>query len=191
MWRQKSCRGISLRTMELYALVFTARYPDLFFSFISVYNSAMKVFFLLSSYTIVYWMRTTMKASYDKEHDTFRPLFLIVPSLLLALVINYEFAFFEILWTFSVYLEAVAILPQLFLLQRTQDIETLSAHYIAALGAYRLCYLINWVYRWYTEPGYTMWIVWISGLVQTALYVDFFYYYLKSVSSGQKMALPA
>jgi len=32
----KSCRGVSLRTQELYLLVFVARYLDLFTSFISV-----------------------------------------------------------------------------------------------------------------------------------------------------------
>ena len=32
----KSCRGISLRTQELYLAVFLARYLDLFTSFISV-----------------------------------------------------------------------------------------------------------------------------------------------------------
>lgn len=40
-------------------------------------------------------------------------------------------------------------------------------------------YLLNWVWRILTEPGYRQWIVWVSGLLQTALYADFFYYYYK------------
>jgi ER lumen protein retaining receptor len=32
----KSCRGISRKTQELYALVFVCRYLDLFYSFISL-----------------------------------------------------------------------------------------------------------------------------------------------------------
>jgi len=32
----KSCAGVSLRTQELYAIVFLTRYLDLFFSFISL-----------------------------------------------------------------------------------------------------------------------------------------------------------
>ena len=35
--------GISLRTQELYLLVFLTRYLDLFYSYISLYNSVMKV----------------------------------------------------------------------------------------------------------------------------------------------------
>ena len=38
------------------------------------------------------------------------------------------------LWTFSIYLEAVAILPQLVLMQRTQNIDNLTANYVALLG---------------------------------------------------------
>ena len=42
----------------------------------------------------------------------------------------------------------MAILPQIFLLQRTGgEADALSSHYIGALGAYRALYLFNWVYR--------------------------------------------
>jgi hypothetical protein len=43
---------------------------------------------------------------------TFRIEFLLGPCALLALVLNHEFSTMEILWTFSIYLESVAILPQ-------------------------------------------------------------------------------
>ncbi len=33
--------------------------------------------------------------------------------------------------------------------------------------------------------------VWISGIVQTVVYVDFFYYYLKSWRNNEKLQLPA
>lgn len=39
----------------------------------------------------------------------------------------------QLLWTFSIYLEAVAILPQLFLLQRTGAADTLTADYVFCL----------------------------------------------------------
>lgn len=40
----------------------------------------------------------------------------------------------QILWTFSIYLEAVAILPQLVMLQRTQNIDNLTGNYVFLLG---------------------------------------------------------
>ncbi len=33
--------------------------------------------------------------------------------------------------------------------------------------------------------------VWISGVVQTGLYADFFYYYILAVKNNQKLSLPA
>ena len=32
--------------------------------------------------------------------------------------------------------------------------------------------------------------VWTSGLVQTIIYLDFFYYYVKSWRNNEKLALP-
>lgn len=41
----------------------------------------------------------------------------------------------QILWTFSEYLEAVAIIPQLVLLQRLKEVENLTSNYVFAIGA--------------------------------------------------------
>ena len=50
-------------------------------------------------------------------------------------------------WAFSIYPEAVAILPQLFMLQKQGGAESLTSHYVMLLGLYRLFYLFNWIYR--------------------------------------------
>jgi len=189
----KSCAGVSLKTQELYLLVFVTRYLDLLYSFISLYNTCMKLIFIGSSGCIIWYMRKhrVVSQTYDAEQDTFRVVFLVGPSMLLAMLINHEFSFTEVLWTFSIYLEAVAILPQLVLLQRTKNVDTLTGNYVFLLGGYRALYLLNWIYRFLTEPGYRQWIVWVSGVVQTAVYCDFFYYYLKSWHKNEKLQLPS
>ena len=128
-------------------LVFATRYIDLFWNFSSLYNSVMKVIFLTATIATVYLMRFKYSHTYDKEHDTFRVLFLIVPSAALALFFHYDPSISEMLWAFSIYLEAVAVLPQLLLVQRTGEVETFSANYIVALGGYRLLYIFNWIFR--------------------------------------------
>lgn len=86
----------------------------------------------------------------------------------------------------------MAILPQLFQLQKTGDVETLTSHYVFTLGAYRALYLLNWIYRVFTgDSGSITWVVWVTGILQTALYMDFFYYYIKSKYYGVKLQLPA
>jgi ER lumen protein retaining receptor len=132
----KSCAGISLKTQELYALVFATRYLDLFTVFLSLYNTVMKLIFLGSSFSIVWYMRNhkVVRQTYDKDHDTFRHYFLVMPCFFLALLVNYKLTVREVLWAFSVYLEAVAILPQLVLLQRTRNVDNLTGNYVFLLG---------------------------------------------------------
>ncbi|CAM6086940.1 unnamed protein product [Calypogeia fissa] len=191
----KSCAGISLKTQELYVLVFVTRYLDLLTSYISLYNTTMKFIFLATSISIVLYIRydKAVKVSYDKDHDTFRNYFLIIPCFLLALVLNEKFTVREVLWTFSIYLEAVAIIPQLVLIQRTKNIDSLTGNYVFFLGAYRALYLLNWIYRYFTDPHYH-WgrgIAWGAGIIQTLLYADFFYYYIRSWRRNERLNLPA
>ncbi len=157
------------------------------------YNTCMKLIFIGSSGSVIWYMRRhkVVSQTYDAEQDTFRVFFLIGPCMLLALLINHEFSVTEVLWTFSIYLEAVAILPQLVLLQRTKNVDTLTGNYVFLLGGYRALYLLNWIYRFFTEPGYSQWIVWVSGAIQTAVYCDFFYYYLKSWHNNERLSLPS
>ena len=76
-------------------------------------------------------------------------------------------------------------------LQRTRNVDNLTGNYVFTLGAYRALYILNWIYRFMTEPGYHAWIAWVSGLVQTAVYIDFFYYYLQAWKDNKKLKLPA
>ncbi|XP_042505203.1 ER lumen protein-retaining receptor-like isoform X2 [Macadamia integrifolia] len=184
---------ISLKTQELYVIVFLARYLDLFTKYFSLYNTIMKLVFIGISISIVWYMRyhKVVKQTYSKDQDTFRHYFLLLPCFLLAVVVHRAFTVTEVLWTFSLYLEAVAILPQLVLLQSSRNIDNLTGNYVFLLGAYRALYLVNWVYRFFTENHQVRWIPWLSGLVQTALYADFFYYYIKSWKNNEKLQLPA
>eukprot|EP00878_Enallax_costatus_P014991 GHUV01015695.1.p1 GENE.GHUV01015695.1~~GHUV01015695.1.p1 ORF type:complete len:154 (+),score=27.01 GHUV01015695.1:600-1061(+) len=153
----------------------------------------MKLVYLGTSSAIVYYMRyhRIIKLTYDKEQDTFKSLFLLAPSAVLALLTTQRYTIVEILWTFSIYLEAVAILPQLVLLQRTQNIDNLTGNYVFLLGSYRALYILNWIYRYFTEQHYRQWLVWFCGVVQTVIYCDFFYYYILSWRNNEKLALPA
>lgn len=58
----------------------------------------MKLIFLGSSFSILWYMRRhkIVRRTYDKDQDTFRHHFLILPCLLLALLINEKFTFMEV-----------------------------------------------------------------------------------------------
>lgn len=199
---KKNAVGISLKTQELYLLVFATRYLDLFSNFYSLYNTVMKLIFLVASGWVVYLIRKRdpWRATYERENDAFLHWkFAVAPCAVLALVANEghwasmslsSFGF-EVAWAFSIYLEAVAIVPQLIMTQRHKAVENITSWYMASLGAYRALYILNWVYRYLHEPHYSAWIPWVAGVVQTAIYADFFYYFLQSKMAGlQGVLLP-
>ena len=181
--------GISVRTHELFLLVFVTRYLDLFTTFYSIYNSVMKVLYIASTASIIYTIRfqEPIKSTYDKAQDTFLHWrFAVAPCAVVALITHMigsgakGFDVLELLWTFSIYLEAISILPQLIVLQRYGEVENLTGNYVFFMGAYRFLYILNWIYRAHTEKGYQHhWIVYLCGVLQTMLYADFFYYYFK------------
>eukprot|EP01094_Clydonella_sp_ATCC50884_P029868 TRINITY_DN9525_c0_g1_i1.p1 TRINITY_DN9525_c0_g1~~TRINITY_DN9525_c0_g1_i1.p1 ORF type:complete len:221 (+),score=94.75 TRINITY_DN9525_c0_g1_i1:138-800(+) len=197
MKSQRSCAGISLKSCELYLLVFITRYLDLFTTFISPYNTVMKMFYLAASIAVIYSVRVSYRATYDKAHDSFRYEVLVIGAALLTLVLNFlmddddDLSPLDLLWDFSVMLEAVAIVPQLWMLQRTKEVETITADYVATLGLYRAFYLANWIYGYFFVHGVVLWFVWISGLVQTVIYCDFLFIYFRSRMDGGRIILPA
>jgi ER lumen protein retaining receptor len=79
-------------------------------------------------------------------------------------------------------LESVAILPQLFMVSKTGEAESITSHYLFALGAYRALYILNWIYRYYSEGFYDL-IAIFAGIIQTILYCDFFYLYITKGNS--------
>lgn len=125
-WHQRSCSEPPAPPPPLLcAVVFCTRYIDLLWNFSSMYNWVLKICFISASVGIVYMMRfgAPQKATYNAENDSFPIQYLIAPCAVLGLIINQDhYSPFEIVWAFSVYLEAVAILPQLFLLQKLGEV---------------------------------------------------------------------
>ncbi|SCU93010.1 LADA_0G00848g1_1 [Lachancea dasiensis] len=187
--------GISLKTQLLYVLVFCTRYLDLLtFRWTSLYNTLMKFFFIGTSIYVIKLMQECKiknPVAYKDmmARDTFQIKYLLGPSAILAMVFNYKFTILELCWSFSVWLESVAILPQLFMLSRSGKAGTLTTHYIFALGLYRALYIPNWIWRYYTENRFEKLSI-FTGLLQTALYSDFFYIYYKKVIKGGGFELP-
>ncbi|KAK4556144.1 endoplasmic reticulum retention protein [Recurvomyces mirabilis] len=216
MRSSSSASGISFKSQFLYQVVYIARYlgtpsplpthynpsqaqntdpnicsADLFWTnpTKNLWNTFFKIIFILSQSYIIYLMLVDYKPTHDPNQDTFKVEYLLGGALVLGVVLPPSYAITEMLWAFSLWLESVAILPQLFMLQRTGEAETITTHYLFALGAYRALYIPNWIYRYFAgqwvEP-----IAVLAGIVQTVLYSDFFYIYWTKVLQGKKFNLP-
>lgn len=172
--RTKSCANISGKTQILFAIVFMMRYLDVFssppYSCCYYYITAMKVAYVVLTLLAVYMIYGPYRKTYDRDNDTMYNEFLIVPCLLLALFLNHECSPMEVLWTFSIYLEVVAIVPQLDLLCKINYVDNYTIGYLVPLGLYRVLYIFNWAYRYHYEGYYDL-ITIYSGLLMSVLFI--------------------
>ena len=182
----RSTAGLSLRTLELHLLVFALRYPDIAWNFLSAYNWILKVSFLTLSLVVVAACHgvPALRRTHNRKADM-RPLTTLLLLVLPAFVLGYCFnvdraSTFAISWASSLYLEAVAAVPQLVLMVREGTCRSAVSHYIFLLGSYRAWYVANWVWRYKHQPGYWDPQVWVLGVVQTTLYVPFFVIYCRA-----------
>lgn len=187
----RSVNGLSFKTQLVYLVVYLTRYLDLFGGSWqrSLYNTVLKLVYISTSGYICYLMQTQFRNTLNPQLDTFKIRYLFGAAAALAVLFHEKFTITELLWSFSIWLEAGAILPQLFMIQRTGKCETMNTHYIFALGAYRALYVLNWIYRWVVKDP-VGWISIIAGVLQTVLYSDFFYVYYSKVVHGEAFSLP-
>ena len=152
--KDKSCKGVSAKTFEIYLIVFCTRYLDLFMYFISIYNTFMKLLFIGSTAFILYLMhlKAPFKETYKrKEEDSFPHIYLIPFAIVMTLLIHKNFTLWGLTWSFSLWLESVAVFPQISILAKTNGFFTYTAHYLAALGSYRFFYILLWIYRYINQ----------------------------------------
>lgn len=193
--KTSSISGISIKTQVLYALVFVCRYLDLLtFHYKSFYLTVMKIFFISSSVYTVYLLSTFKQKNpiaYQEmiTADAFKVQYLLAPCLVLAFVFNHGFDFLSLNKSFSMWLESVSIMPQLFMLSKSGKATALTTHYIFALGLYRALYIPNWIWRYFYEDRFDK-LAFVTGFVQTLVYSDFFYIYYKKIVKGLGFRLP-
>ena len=181
--RSHSSTGISLKSQVLLAIVFVTRYLDLIWTFVYpsiLYLTLFKIFFIASTLYTVYLIAYRFSSTYDNEYDKMKLPYFLVGSFILALIFPLSFNFFEILWTFSIALEAVALFPQIYMSTLSKEVDNLTAQYVCLLGSYRFFYVINWIYKWARYGEKVHFFALFCGLVQTALVTDFIYVTLSS-----------
>lgn len=87
----KNATGVSIKTQELYLIVFITRYLDLFTHYYNLYNTSMKVLYISATAYIIYMVKGTepFKSSFDKAHDSFLHFqFAVAPCIVLAIITN-------------------------------------------------------------------------------------------------------
>lgn len=217
MYTSKRASGVSAKTLQLYCIVFVSRLSSIVRheGYLPYDKSGdwlyhwIEFFGLFFSAGALYGCLKQFNSTYQKDVDKFGEMnvpegygavYLACPILLLAMVIhpnlNTDFLS-DVAWTYSMYLESLALVPQLYMFQKQKNgvVELLTAHFVAALGFGRILEFAFWLYSYHelsgssgsTLPGY---IALIAQVLQMFLMLDFFWYYLKAVKNATPLVLP-
>jgi hypothetical protein len=175
--------GVSMITQALYAVVFCARYTDIFEEE-PAWNLFFKIFYITTSFYTIAIMRWRYPRTREREISwklgagVLGGSLLLSPFVMLIFDASDKWAFLKWLWDFSEILESVCVLPQLLLLRQTTVPTVLNSGYILTLGSYRALYILNWIVRWADPNDFgPNRISVIFGIIQTAFYVDFAWVY--------------
>jgi len=203
----KSVKGVSLKMMECYTIVCMARLCAIvpFEGYLPfdksgdwLYQVTEAVSFCLAG-SIVYLVRFRYASTYDSSDDTFRHLYLILPSLVLALILHPKLNDFmpsDIAWAFALYLESVTVLPQLFMFMRGGKAEDFTSHFLAAQATSKLISFIFWAssFSELANNDHVLksfvgnWVV-AMQLVQLLVMGDFIYHYIRCIRKGIPVSL--
>lgn len=201
----KSCSGLSLNTIISYAIVLFSRLTatvigktylpedssgDWFYQ-LTEFISFMACVVLI--YLITYVYRDTRDTQNDKIQ--FYVLMLLAsPFALLFKPSLIKNSLLDFNWAFSMYLETIAIFPQINMFQsRGGKIDSFTGHYVAICGLSRLLSLIFW-FDTYPELAEENSFfsrqagrgIILTQILQLVLMCDYYYLYFKSIFKGEK-----
>jgi len=151
---------------------------------------------LLLVFHILFCTHVSRKDSYQAAEDTFEVRNLMLGAFVLAIFIHpglNAWTPMDIVWTTHLYIDAVTMVPQLWMLSKAGGrVDGLTAHYVAAT---LLSSLLSFLFWFYAAPelapkdhnGINIKGLAVNGahIVQVLLLLDFGYFYAKACLQGQ------
>jgi len=146
----KTVQGLSKQSLQMYVIFFCFRLSSSLFKngYIPVDRSGdwvyqtMDIFSLLMCLHLVFCLSVTHKSTYQAQIDSVEMWRCVPACVLLALFVHgdlNESPVFDVLWTVSLNLDTVCLIPQLWMVYKLGDrADALTPHYVAAIVVSRL-----------------------------------------------------
>lgn len=140
----KTVAGLSARSLEMYLAFFLFRLSSTLFKngYIPVDRSGDWVYqsadllSLLMVMQLLFCCQVSHRSTYQHQLDTVEMWRAIPACALLAIFVHGDLnanPFFDTVWTVSLNLDALALIPQLVMLYKAHDVAGLNAHYVFAV----------------------------------------------------------
>jgi hypothetical protein len=145
-----SVSGLSKNSIICYTICVTMRFFSIsFWEGYLPYDKTGDLIYRISEFVTMcccgmtlYYIHSRYKKSYNWDLDTFTWYFFAIPTFIFAVLFHpalNSFFLADIPWTYSLYLESLAMFPQLDLFRKKGgEIETFTSHYVASSGVSRI-----------------------------------------------------
>merc|ERR1719310_2151590 len=199
--QQKSVAGISAQTLMLQASSCGLRLSSTTWlqGYIPVDGTgdwlyqALDAFSLLILLNIIYCIFKSLRSTYQEEHDYINVEYIGLGCFILAVLVHPDLnnrPVFDTLWTTALYIDVVAMVPQLVLISKIRgEVEALTSHFVGATALSRLTSLIFW-YHGFAELApldgsfnLAGWAIIAAHVLQVLLLGDFLFYYIRACLS--------
>jgi len=208
MHKQGGSQGISSRTLQMFLLTYCFRlYSTLQYNgYLPVDRTgdwayqAIDCVAVCVVLSLIVTIHSKYESTYEKSMDTCAIHWFFVGALLLAVLVHPHLnnrRVPDMCWTAALYMEAVAMVPQLYQMSKKGgEVDSLAGHYVACCFVSRILMLSFWLHSYpeltpkgssFNLPGYG---VVGAQLLQLVLFGDFMWYYVKSVTTEAKLVLP-
>jgi ER lumen protein retaining receptor len=197
-----SAAGISVRALVLDAVAFALRLSST--SWLQGYlpvdatgdwiYQAIDVTSLVMVLCLIYHLLVQLRHTYHAEKDSFPVVPMIICSLVLGSLLCADMndrPIFDTTWMAGLFIEAVAVLPQLGVMNQSGgELEALTSHYIAMMAVSRM---LSGIYMWEARDDITC-QPWVEGFNHASFAIlgahalhllllgDFAYYYGKALT---------
>ena len=184
--KQKSMYGISIDTQICLFLSTLARVFWQFDTQLSkLYMSQLEILVALGMHAYILYLCFTYKDSiYKGTKEVYLKWYALAGACFLLCLVFHPgskgkyIVTLQMLVSFTMFLEAVALVPQLIHLNRTRDPEGLTSQYLYALGGCRAIRFFFWL------SYESFWYLILADLLHTALLIGFFYFFKQALKSG-------
>eukprot|EP01071_Lankesteria_metandrocarpae_P002347 Lankesteria_metandrocarpae@DN2262_c0_g1_i1.p1 len=183
IWKRQSVYGLSmdmflcllLSTISRCVWSFDTRLTDTFLVYMELIGSLITSILLCA---VVYHFRHT---------TTKKPVFYFRVYVLVPLVAVFAMLFhpgtrlniIQMLVSFTMYLDAVALLPQLYLLRHMVEVEPLTSQYVGLLVLSRIIRIVFWIHLILSGDRFIG--LFLADLLHTVLAGDYLYLWLRKL----------
>jgi len=197
-----SVKGISAKNLQLDALALVCRLSST--TWLEGYlpndqtgDFLYQVFDFVSLGMVLWLLHRVLviqRRTYDASEDALPIAPFVLGSLVLAAILHGDLndrAIFDTLWMWGLFVSAVAVLPQLWMMTRTRArVPALTSHYVAVMAFARI---LSGLYMWHAHSEITCepWIgdfnhagyaILAAHVVHLLLLGDFAYFYVKNLA---------